>query len=239
MSYSRDAPIYINITAFNFGPTTPSNDANLVQVCLLSEFNTSECSGVVVIEENSLISCLAEPDLGPSTIIVTVDGVDSLPHNITFTHYNDPGSFFFEMPIFEVSEKEYFAHVTIVRTDAPPFPSPVSVHLTAFDGTAISGSHYEASNQSIFLDSRETRAVFQINITFQDFLPENLRKGKEDDVEINLRIAEVVPLHGEVNQIGDDAILKIKALCQVVSHVCLADFNVLTNKIMYIRTDEL
>ena len=205
----------------------------------MSRFNTTECSDPVVLMEDTLITCLAQPNLGPSQIIVTVDGIDSLPSNATFIHYDNAGTFEFEQALFMVSETEYLANVTIVRLGAPPFPSPINVSIQAFDGTAISGRHFVATNTSMYLESEENSATFQIGITFQDFLPDVLRKGAEDDVDVNLRITDVDPLHGDADIGNGTAVLRIKALCQVVSHVCVADWNVLTNEIAYFRVDEL
>ena len=123
--------------------------------------------------------------------------VDSLPSNATFVHYNDAGSFSFETTPFDVYEREYIANVTVMRLNAPPFPSPVAVSMQAFDGTAKTGSHFDVSNQTVYLSSEEDRAIFQVNITFRDFQPEKLRKGEVDDVEISLLITEVEPLHSE------------------------------------------
>ena len=241
ISAYKDTLTYINITGTNFGPTTQSQSSHLVQVRLVSQFNTTECLDPVVLVEDTLITCLAQPGLGPSNITVTVDMVDSLPSNATFVHYNDAGSFSFETTPFDISEREYVANVTVVRLNAPPFPSPVAVSMQAFDGTAKSGSHFDASNQTVYLGSEEDRAIFQVNITFQDFQPEKLRKGEVDDVEISLLITEVEPLHSEaaVEIAEETGRLRIKALCQTVNHVCVADWNVLANEIAYLRVDEL
>ena len=241
ISAYKDTLTYINITGTNFGPTTQSQSSHPVQVRLVSQFNTTECLDPVVLVEDTLITCLAQPGLGPSDITVTVDMVDSLPANATFVHYNDAGSFSFETTPFDVSEREYVANVTVMRLNAPPFPTLVAVSMQAFDGTAKSGSHFGASNQTVYLSSEEDRAIFQVNITFRDFQPEKLRKGEVDDVEISLLITEVEPLHSEaaVEIAEETGRLRIKALCQIVNHVCVADWNVLANEIAYLRVDEL
>ena len=241
VSSLRDTFTYINITGSKFGPTTQSGDAFPVRVRLISQFNTTECLEAMVLIEDTLISCLAQPGIGTSNVTVTVDGVDSILFDVTFNHYGNAGSFSFEKMEFTVSELEYIADVTVLRHDAPEFPSPVNVTVQAFNGTATSGNHFKASEQTVYLKSDETVATFQVEITYQDYFPEVLRKGEVDDVEVNLLITEVSPLHAKADAIivADSAVLRIKAQCQVVNNVCVADWNILTNTIEYFRTDEL
>ena len=61
-----------------------------------------------------------------------------------------------------------------------------------------------------------------ISIPYGNYQPEQLRKGADDDV--NLRISEVISDHGEVDTYRGVATLCIKALCQVLSNICLADW---------------
>ena len=99
--------------------------------------------------------------------------VDSLPSNATFVHYNDAGSFSFETTPFDVYEREYIANVTVMRLNAPPFPSPVAVSMQAFDGTAKTGSHFDVSNQTVYnLDERLLR------VKPLRYPPANLIRGK-------------------------------------------------------------
>ena len=70
----------------------------------------------MVIEE-TLLSCTAQPNLGPSNITVTVGGVDSLPSRVNFIHYDDAGNFSFELEEFFVSELEYFGNISVIRHD--------------------------------------------------------------------------------------------------------------------------
>ena len=65
-----------------------------------------------------------------------------------------------------------------------------------------------------------------ISITYGNYQPEQLRKGADDDVVVNLRISEVISDHGEVDTYRGVATLCIKALCQVLSNICLADWNI-------------
>ena len=236
----RDLPTSVNIVGDGFGPTTSSQNAHPVQVFLVSEFNTTECSNPIVLVEDTLITCIVEPNLGPSTVVVIVDGIESQPSpNVTFFHYDNAGNFSFEVEEFFVSERDLFANVTIVRHDYPEFASPANVSIMAYDGSAVSGAHFDATNQTRYMAYRENSINFQIRITAASYLPDQLRKGVEDDVSINLSITDVVSLHGSAVVERREAILTIKAVCQVVSHVCIADWNILLNQVVYYRLDEL
>jgi len=101
----RDLPTSVNIAGDGFGPTTSSQNAHPVQVFLVSEFNMTECSNPIVLVEDTLITCIVEPNLGPSTVVVIVDGIESQPSpNVTFFHYDNAGNFSFEVEEFFVSE---------------------------------------------------------------------------------------------------------------------------------------
>ena len=238
-SIFRNTPVYVNITGENFGPTSASEDAYPLLVFFTSPTNISLCVEPTVIVEDSLISCLAEPNVGPSNITVVFDGIDSTPSNVTFNHYDNAGNFSLESSQFLISERDLFANVTVLRQGFPPYPSPVNVSVQAFDGSALTGSHFEASNQTMYMGSTENTLTFQIAITAGSYLTDVLRKGQDDDVFINLRISSVQPLHGEAGLARDTAILTIRALCQVVSHVCIADWNIDSNSVVYYRQDEL
>ena len=230
---------YVNITGSNFGPISLSQSANPIEVYLVSEFEVSNCTDPMVLVEDVLLTCLAQPNLGPSSILVVVDGINSLLSDVVFYHFDNAGNFSFEKAEFTVSEKELFANVTVTRHDYPPFASPANVSILAFDGSAISGQHFTASNLTSYMDYEQNSVIFQVEITFGSFQPEKLRKGFDDDVSVNLAITEVDPLHGDAEVERGSAILTIKAVCQVVSHVCVADWSIETNSILYYRIDEL
>ena len=232
-------PFYVNITGMNFGPTTESQSAYPPKIFLVSEFEVSNCTDPQVLVEDTLITCLAQPNLGPSSVLVVVDGVDSLPSDILFYHFDNAGNFSFEKAEFVVSERELFANVTVIRHNYPPFPSPANVTIQAFDGSAKSGRHFTASNFTSYMVYDQNSVVFQVEITFGSYLPDKLRKGFDDDVFINLLITGVDPLHGDADVVRESAILTIKAVCQVVTHVCVADWSVEANKVVYYRIDEL
>ena len=119
----------------------------------------------------------------------------------------------------------------------PMFPSPANVSIMAFDGTATSGAHFEATNQTEYIVSSSNKITFQVSITAAAFMPEILRKGAEDDVSLNLRISEISPLHGNATVDRGTGILTIRAVCQVVSHVCIAAWDL--DRVTYYRLDEL
>ena len=232
-------PTYVNITGTNFGPTSLSQSAYPPEVFLVSEFEVSNCTDPQVLVEDNLLTCLAQPNLGPSSVLVVVDGVDSLPSDVVFYHFDNAGNFSFESAEFTVSERELFANVTVVRHNYPPFASPANVSIQAFDGSAESGRHFTASNFTSYMEYEQNSVVFQVEITFGSYLPDKLRKGFDDDVFINLLITGVDPLHGDADIERESAVLTIKAVCQVVSHVCVADWSVEANKVVYYRIDEL
>ncbi len=51
-----------------------------------------------------------------------------------------------------------------------------------------------------------------ISITYGNYQSEQLRKGADDDVVVNLRISEVISDHGEVDTYRGVATLRLKAL---------------------------
>lgn len=235
----RSQPTYVNITGTNFGPISLSQSANPLEVYLVSEFEVSNCTDPEVLVEDILLTCLAQPNLGPSSILVVFDGVDSVPSDVVFYHFDNAGNFSFERAEFKISERELFANVTVVRHDYPLYPSPANVSIQAFDGSATSGQHFIATNLTAFMDHDQNSVTFQIRITFGSYQPEKLRKGLDDDLYVNLAITEVEPLHGEADIVRETAILTIRAVCQVVTHVCVADWSIETNSVVYYRIDEL
>lgn len=174
----RFTPTQVVITGTNFGPTTDSEDANPLSVFLISEFNITECTDPIVLVEDSVLTCLALPNLGPSNISVVVDGVVSLPSDVTFFHYDDAGNFSFEVEEFLISETELYANVSVIRHDYPPFASPANVSIWAFDRTAVSGTHFEATNQTAYVPYMVNTVIFQIRITAAAFQPERLLKRR-------------------------------------------------------------
>lgn len=160
----RDTPTSVRITGDAFGPTTMSQNAHPVQVFFVSQFNMSECSEPLVLIEDTLISCQAEPNLGPSNITVIVDGVQSEPaSSVVFFHYDNAGNFSFQVEEFFVSERDMFANVTVIRHNYPDFASPANVSILAYDGSAISGSHFDATNQT-------RNMAYQENTSFSRFV---------------------------------------------------------------------
>ena len=235
----RDEPTYVNITGMNFGPTSLSQTAYPLEVFFASEFEVSNCTDPIVLVENTLLTCLAQPNLGPSSILVVFDGVDSQPSDVVFYHFDNAGNFSFERAEFTISETALFANVTVIRHDYPLYPSPANVSIRAFDGNAISGKHFTAANLTGYMDNGQNRVVFQVEITYGSYLPDRLRKGFDDDVYLNLALTEVDPLHGDADIERESSILTIKAVCQVVTHVCVADWSVESNSVVYYRIDEL
>ncbi len=73
---------------------------------------------------------------------------------------------------------------------------------------------------------------------YGNYQPEQLRKGADDDVVVNLRISEVISDHGAADTYRGMATLRIKALCQVLSNICLADWNIEANSLTYYRVPE-
>ncbi len=234
----RFLPTRVNITGSNFGPLSENVEAMPTTVLLTSDYNVSLCTEPRVIVEDNVISCIAQPNLGPSNITVIFDRVESIPSTLQFTYFDNAGNFSFEREEFIISETELFANVTVTRHNYPPYPSPATVTVQVLDGTAISGRHFEAVNTTFYLESNTTEFVVVIPITYGNYQPEKLRKGADDDVVVNLRISEVISDHGEVDTYRGVATLRIKALCQVLSNICLADWNIEANILTYYRVPE-
>ena len=233
----KSTPVLVTLTGTQFGPDTASNDSRPLRVFLTSQFRESQCVNVTVTHANSVLTCIVEPNLGPANITVVVDGRESLPSNISFFHYDDAGNFSFENTEFFVSEREMFGNVTVVRHDYPPFASPANISITVYDGTAINGSHYIAANITQWLPYPLNTATFQIAITAINHQPERIRKGASDDVSLNVRLTDVNPLHGQAVIQHSASLLTIKAICQSVTHQCVAEWDL--DRIIYYRIDEL
>ena len=237
----RHTPIQVNITGENFGPTTASGTVRPLLVLLESYyFNITECTEPVVLMEDTLLTCIMQPNLGPSNVTVLVDDVSSSPFNnesAFFFHYDNAGNFSFEFSNFSTSETETVANVTVVRHDFPPFASPADVTVWAFSETAIDGAHFQAANITQTMPYLTHRLDFQINITAGSYLPNRLRKGENDDVAIGLKITRVSPMHGQAAISGQLSQLTIRAVCQAISHVCVAAWD--TTTLVYYRLDEL
>ena len=236
----RHLPTEVNITGENFGPTTASGKARPLTVLVESYFNISRCSDPVVLVEDTLLSCIMQPNLGPSNVTVLVDDTSSTPlYNSSdlFFHYDDAGNFSFEFSEFSVSEAETVANVSVVRHDYPQFASPATVTVWAFGDTALDGAHFEAVNITQTMPYMTHRVNFQINIMAGSYLPERLRKGETDDVSAGLEITMVTPLHGYATISGQQSKLTIRAICQAISHVCIAAWD--TTHLVYYRLDEL
>ena len=236
----RHTPTQVNITGDNFGPPTAAGVARPLTVYLDSLFNVTECTNPVVLLEDTLLTCTMQPNLGPGNTSVLVDGVVSTPQyndSASFFHYDDAGNFSFELSEFSVSETEMFANVSVVRHDYPPFASPTDVTVWGFSDTAIDGAHFQAANVTRSMPYSVDRLDFQFNITAGSYLPEQLRKGASDDVTVGLEITMVDPLHGNADISGSHSLLNIRAVCQVISHVCIAAWD--TSRVVYYRLDEL
>ena len=236
----RYMPVQVNITGENFGPTTASGMTRPLLVILESAFNITKCTDPVVLIEDTLLTCIMQPNLGPSNVTVLVDGVSSTPiynDSALFFHFDNAANFSFEFSEFFISETELFANVTVVRHDFPPFASPADVTVWALSDTAIDGAHFQATNITQTMSYLTHRLNFQINITAGGYLPNRLRKGASDDVSVRLEITSVTPLHGHATISGQHSLLTIKAVCQVVSHVCVAAWD--TTRLVYYRLDEL
>ncbi len=182
----------MNITGSNFGPLSENDEAMPITIVLTSDYNVSLCTEPRVIVEDTVISCLAQPNLRPSNVTVIFDEIESIPSTLQFTYFDNAGNFSFEREEFTISETELFANVTVTRHNYSPYPSPAAVSLQVLDGTAISGRHFEAVNTTFYLESNMTKVVVTIPITYGNYQPEQLRKGADDDVVVNLRISEVI-----------------------------------------------
>ena len=233
----KDTPILVTITGTQFGPNTTSNDSQPLTVYLTSQFRVTQCINVTVTVADSTLTCTVEPNLGPSNITVVLDGITSVPSPVTFFHYDDAGNFSFERADFFVSERAMFGNVTVVRHDFPPFASPANISIVAYDGSAINGSHFIAANITQWLPYPQNAAVFQLAITAINYQPDRIRKGASDDVSVNLRLTAVDPLHGQAEIKRSSSLLTIKAICQSVTHLCVADWDL--DRIVYYRIDEL
>ena len=233
----RHTPTQVNITGENFGPTSESADAEPLLVLLASQFNITECSDPIVLIEDTLLTCTMQPNLGPGNVTVRVDSVASISSGDEFIHFDDAGNFSFEFVVFNVSEREEFGNVTVIRHDFPPFASPAEVTLWAFSGTAKDGLHFNSVNITQDMPYLTNKVYFQIQITAGSYMPERLRRGADDDISVGLLITMVTPVYGNATIAGNSSILTIKAICQVVSHLCIADWN--TDQLIYYRLDEL
>ncbi len=182
----------MNITGSNFGPLSENDEAMPITIVLTSDYNVSLCTEPRVIVEDTVISCLAQPNLRPSNVTVIFDEIESIPSTLQFTYFDNAGNFSFEREEFTISETELFANVMVTRHNYSPYPSPAAVSLQVLDGTAISGRHFEAVNTTFYLESNMTKVVVTIPITYGNYQPEQLRKGADDDVVVNLRISEVI-----------------------------------------------
>ena len=127
--------------------------------------------------------------------------------------------------------------MTVIRHDFPPFASPAEVTVWAFSGTAKDGLHFNSINITQNMPYLTNIVDFHIQITAGSYMPERLRRGADDDVSVGLLITMVTPLYGNATVAGNSSILTIKAICQVVSHLCIADWN--TDQLVYYRLDEL
>ena len=235
----KTTPITITIYGTQFGPTTASNDSLPVIVYLTSQFEESNCTNVTIIEEDNALTCIVQPNLGPSNITVIVDDVESMESNITFFHYDNPGNFSFRLKEFFISETELYGNVTIVRHDYPPFASPANITVQAYNGTALSPYQFIAANITRWIPYSQNSINFPIRVTARSYEPMRIRKGADDDAFINVRIVLIEPLHGRAQVKESETILTIKAICEAVTHLCIADWDVNANDIVYYRLDEL
>ena len=236
----RHTPTQVNITGENFGPVTSSVTTRPLLILLESEVNITECADPVVLVKDTLVTCTMEPNLGPSNITVLVDGVGSTPENndsALFFHYDNAGNFSFEYSQFFVSETEMFGNVSVVRHDYPEFASPADITVWAYGDTAVEGSHFLPTNSTQTMHYPTNRIVFQVTITAESYLPDNIRKGASDDVTVSLEITSAVPLHGEAGVSGQKSVLVIRAVCQAITHECIAAWD--TTRVVYYRLDEL
>ena len=226
----------ITIMGSNFGPLSSSQDGLPLQVYFTTEFDRTECLEAEVVVEDSVIVCQLGSNLGPANVTVVYDGSPSAPF-AGFNFFDDGGMFSFESPQFFVSERDMFGNVTVIRHNHPRFPSPTNITIQSFDGSALAGAHFIASNQTMLMEYTQTRVVFQIGITAATYQPLVHRGGADNDVFVNLRILEVRSLHGEAAVERGTAILTIRAVCMSVSTVCVAEWDL--HRVEYYRTDEL
>ena len=236
----RHTPTQVNITGENFGPVTDAQTTQPLLIILESKFNITECVDPVILVKDTLVTCTMEPNLGPSNLTVLVDGVGSTPENndsALFFHYDDAGNFSFEYSQFFVSETEMVANVSVVRHNFPEFASPADITVWAYGDTAVEGGHFVPTNITQTMPYPTNSIVFQITITAENYLPQNIRKGATDDVSVSLEITSAVPLHGEASISGQRSALIIKAVCQAITHECIAAWD--TTRVVYYRLDEL
>ncbi len=234
----RSLPTQVNITGTNFGPLTESNGSQPVTVLLTTSTNVSFCTDPRVIVEDTVITCTIQPNLGPSNVTVIFDNVHSISTHLQFSFFDNAGNFSFERPEFTVSETAMFANITVIRHNYPVYPSPANVMVQVFDGTAVSGRHFEALNTTFYMDTNTNEYIIMVPITYGNYLPDQLRKGADDDVIVNLRITEIVPDHGKADIELGNATLRVKALCQVLSYICLAEWDLETSTLRYYRVPD-
>jgi hypothetical protein len=235
----KSTPTLVTIYGRQFGPTTLSNDSKPIEVYITSMFNVSECTNVTVTVEDTELTCVMQPNLGPSNITVVVDEIDSNITNVTFFHFDDAGNFSFQFKEFFISETELYGNVTVIRHDYPLFASPANITVLAMGGTALSPFQFIAQNISRWLPYPDDTVDFPIRITARTYEPRRIRKGADDDVFINVRITSIAPMFGEAHVVESTSILTIKAICEAVTHLCIADWDVNENAIIYYRMDEL
>ena len=239
ISTFKDDYTNITINGSQFGPTTASGNGKPLRVFLTTEFNISECHNPTVTVHDIEIQCLAEPNLGPANITVIVDEISSMESDVILFYHDNGGKLSFEEPAFFISELSLYADVSLIRHDFPPFESPTTVNVIAYNGSAMDGSHFLATNQSILFPYDVDQVNFTIEIKAGSYLPESIRKGETDDVFVNLMITSVEPLHGTATIGLSKAILTIKAVCQTITHVCIAEWDTVNDDIKFYRLDKL
>ena len=239
ISMYRDTPVLVTITGSDFGPTTSSNDSTPLQVFFTTDEGISDCTNVTVTVNDQVLTCLAQPNIGPANITIIVDEVDSMMSDVVFFFHDNAGNFSFKVKNFYVSERELFANVTVVRHDYPEFASPANVSIQALDGTATSPYYFIATNITKWIPYPQNSITFAIRITAIDYEPERIRKGTDDDRYLKLKITSVDPLHGTAVIADPNSTLTIKGICNAVTHACVADWDVETNSIVYYRIDEI
>ena len=230
----------VNITGRNFGPTTLSQSAPApVVVFHQSEDNSSlNCLNVSILVNDTLLTCVVPPGLGYSTISVSVDGsISPINLNVTFLHYDDPGSFSFTSDQYFVGELFSTGNVTVIRHDYRKYAAPAYVTVRTYDYTAIDSAHYLNTTTTYLMDYSLFSLKFGVTIIARHYQPMKLRMGVENDVSLNVRIDAVTPLFGTSEVVRAETSLTIKAICEILSSFCVTDLT--QTGILYLRTDEI
>ncbi len=149
------------VAGVNYNPTNfivsfgPGQTNAFVQVPILHDPSPSGDKTVSLVLSNASGSIL----LAPSQATLTIIDVE-----------NAPGQFVFSAPAYFVGEGDGVAPITIIRTNG--HSGIVTVHFDTFNGTAIAGQHYFATNNTLTFGDGQTVKSFNVRI-----IDDNLVQG--------------------------------------------------------------